>query len=364
MAKRARRGSGSVFHARDGYWYASWSRVVDGKRVKARVRTHTPEAAELELDKLRRAYGAGADPATMTLDVYLEAWLLDHSPSVRKSTAKSYRGHVRDHIRPLLGGIVVNRLRPADVRRLIADRLAAGKSPATVGHIVATLRIALGAAVRDRSIPDNPATAVRLPRIDNEPIRPLTANEAQRLLDAVAGDEFEYLYRLLLGSGLRLGEALGLDWVDVRDGYVLIRVSKTKVRATPISDDAVEALRLQRIRSKRVGDREPVFLGPRSNERLSGSTVSHALPRLLERAKLPRMTPHGLRHGAATLMLSQGISMKVIQEQLGHKTMATTANFYAHVVPEARRDALANMPKARERTVDPNVDPSVSKGGR
>ena len=182
VAKRARRGSGSTFHAKDGYWYASWSRMVAGKRTRVRVRTHSPEDAELELDKLRRAYGAGADPATMTLDIYLEAWLLDHGPSVRATTLKSYRGHVRDHIRPLLGGIVVNRLRPADVRRLIADRLAAGKSPATVGHIVTTLRIALGAAVRDRSIPDNAATAVRLPRVENEPIRPLTSIAAQRLL--------------------------------------------------------------------------------------------------------------------------------------------------------------------------------------
>jgi integrase len=349
MAKRGRRGSGSVFHAKDGYWYASWSRMVAGKRRQVRVRTHDQDSAELELDKLRRAYGAGADPATMTLEVYLEAWLLDHGPSVRASTLKSYRGHVRDHIRPLLGGIVVNRLRPADVRRLINDRLAFGSSPSTVARIIATLRIALNAAVRDRSIPDNAAAGVRLPRVDREPVRPLTATAAQRLLDAIEGDEFEYLYRLLLGSGLRLGEALGLDWADVKDGYVLVRISKTKVRATPISDDAVEALRLQKIRSKRVGDNEPVFLGPRSGERLSGPTVGHALPRLLERAGLPRMTPHALRHGAATLMLSQGVPMKVIQEQLGHRNMSTTANFYAHVVPEARREALANMPKARER---------------
>lgn len=333
------------FSRADGAWIARVSLgVIDGRRVRHKVRAPTERAARAELERLQRAYSAGGDPATMTLDAYLADWLAGVRPTVRASTHTSYAGHVRLHISPLLGGILVARLRPADVRRLIAHLLAARLSPATVRLVVTTLRIALGHAVRERAIPDNPAD-VRLPRAEREPVRPLTAEMAERILRAVEGDSYEALYRLLLGSGMRLGEAVGLDWRDVEldEAFVVVRTSKTKVRAVPLSDDAVAALRVHRARAPLLGPEVPVFLGPRTGRRLSGHTVSHAFPRLLEQHGLPRMRVHDLRHGTATLMLAQGTPMRVIAEQLGHANPSLTAKTYAHVVPEAQRSAIRSI---------------------
>lgn len=343
--RRNRRGDGSVSYDRaNRCWWARISLgIVNGRRVVKKKRAATEDEAHAELATLIRIYGAGGDPARQTLDEYLRDWLDSHGPSVRPSTRTSYAGHVRNHIAPLLGGILVARLRPADVRRLVADRTRAGLSAATVGRIVTTLHIALQRAVDERAILDNPVDGVRLPRVERPPVDALSADHADAIVDACRGTFIGCLVVLLLGSGMRLGEALGLDWGDVRldDGFVLVRHTKTRIRSVPVSGDAIEALREHKRQAPRVGDREPVFLSPRPpHERLRGTTVSHALPRILERAGLPRMAPHGLRHGSASIMVAAGVHMRVVAEQLGHRNPALTARVYAHVLPEAQREAV------------------------
>ena len=286
--------------------------------------------------------------------MYLQSWLATHR-RVRASTLASYRNHVDLHIGPLLGGIKVAKLRPSDVDRLIADRLAYGLSPATVGHIVTTLRIALNAGVRRGDLPDNPAGRVDLPRVEREPIEPMTTAQAAQILDAVEGHWIEHVVRLLLGSGIRLGEACALNQGDLAldAGFIRLRKSKTEVRAVPVSDDAVDALRAAVGQHPGSGPTSPCSSGSgesrRGNrDRLQGWSVSHAFPRRLERAGLARLVPHGLRHGAATLMLAAGHSLPVIGKQLGHKSQAMTAR-YAHVVPEAQRSAISALTSGRGR---------------
>jgi len=347
--KRRERGTGSAFYSEyDGCWIALVSLGTrNGKRVRKKARAATKRGAEIEAARIRREYQSGETPMTMTLDAYMGDWLRDVQPTVRASTLRSYQGHVAHHISPLLGGIVVGKLTSSDVRRLIAHVLRAGRSAATVGRIVSTLHNALDVAYREGSLPRNVAT-VRLPKVEREPIRAMTTDDAAALLAAVEGHPFEAVYRLLLGSGMRLGEALGLDWPDVHldEGYVIVRESKTQVRAVPISADAVEALRQKRSVNATVLT-GPVFLGPRKGQRLRGDTVYHAWVRLLADHGIERMRVHDLRHGVATLMLTQGVHMRVISEQLGHRDMATTSRTYAHVVPDAQRTAIGVLDTLR-----------------
>lgn len=353
MARRRVRGTGSVFYDRNaGVWIANVSLGVhDGRRVRRKVRAATEHAAREELERLARAYRGGSIPANVTLDSYLGDWIHAHGRSVRASTAKSYSGHIEHHLSPFLGGIPLARLQPADVRRLVDDLDHRGLSPASIHRIVATLRAALNAAVGDRFIVDNVAAHIRLPRVESKPVQPLTALDADAIEDAVAGHWCEPIIRLLLGSGMRLGEAIGLDQGDLQldAGYVRVRVSKTRARAIPISDGAVVAVRLALAGAPRLGPHEPVFFAPRRGDRLRGDSVTHVFPRLLVAAGLPPLTPHGLRHGAATLMLAQGVPMRVIADQLGHRNPALTARTYAHVVPEQQRAAVAALERRQTR---------------
>lgn len=323
-------------------WIAVWSLgVVNGHRIRHRRKALTEDGARSKLEDLRRTYGAGGVDATMTLDAYLREWIAGHGLSVAPRTRTSYQGHIDLHISPLLGGIRVNELRPSDVRRLVADRLKAGKSPATVRRIVATLSIALGQAVDERRLSSNPVSGVRLPRVVRDHVRPLTPEHARKLLEAMKDDLFEPFYKLLLGSGMRPGEAVGLDQGDVflDAGYVLVRRSKTESRAVPLSALADAAIRMQLARVKRIGEGEPLFLGPRSGARLRVDNANAHWRKMLERAGIPPSRQYELRHGAATLMLAGGQPLPVIGAQLGHKRTATTA-IYAHVVPTAQRSAL------------------------
>lgn len=324
-------------------------RGPDGKRRYISRWRKSERAARLALDGLLGQVAIGADPADemRTLDAHLAVWLRDTKPTVRASTWRSYEGHVRLHIAPLLGGIPVARLRPSDVRRLIASRLAAGKSPATVGLIVTTLGMALAGLVNDGVLTRNPVTGVPLPRVDRVPIEALPPDQADRILDAVKGDPLEALYVLLLGSGMRLGEAVALDWrdVDLERRTVRIRAGKTRasIRTVPFPSFAAAALLAHRARSPIVGPSEPVFRGERTGKRLRGDVATHQFPRLLAAAGLPRMRVHDLRHGNATWLLSRGTPMRVIADQLGHANPAITANVYAHVIEAQQRSAIDGL---------------------
>lgn len=356
MSRRGRRGSGTVFYSHaDRCWIARWPLgVVDGKRRAKRVRCRTEDEANAELDELRRLYGAGGQPFGGTLGEYLKEWLPAHARSIRSSTRRSYEGHIRVHIDPVLGGIPLGKLAPRDVRRLIGDLERKDCSAGTIHLVVRTLSSALHQAISDRIIVDNATRGVRLPRIEREPVRALTRADADAILTATERKWLGPLVRLLLGSGIRLGEACGLDQRDLllEAGFIRVRVSKTGVRAVPISDDAVNALRESLAAAPRRGPDEPVFFGPRRNraghrDRLDGSSASHALPRILEKAGLGHLAPHALRHGAATLMLADGAPMRVIAEQLGHRNPALTARVYAHVIPEAQRAAVHSLERRR-----------------
>lgn len=357
VRRRGRRGAGTVWFSKpEGRWIAKFP-TGGGRDV--RVRCHSQDEADYALNKLRRTYGRGG--FSTTLDGWLDDWLPAHGRSIRPSTLVSYRQHVNDYISPLLGGIPMAQLGPSDVRRLVADLERRGKSAGTIHLVIRTLSAALNAAVAERVIPDNPARGVRLPRIEREPVRALTPDDADAILAALSADPkvegstdhwLLPVVRVLLGSGLRLGECLGLDQRDVGDGYVVVRRSKTRVRAVPVTDDAMDALRDAIRAAPRVGPGEPVFFAPRVNragtrDRMRGHSVSHALPRVLEAKGLPPLHPHLLRHGVASLMLAQGTPMRLISEQLGHATIRLTADLYSHVAPEAQRAAIRTLERRR-----------------
>jgi len=167
--------------------------------------------------------------------------------------------------------------------------------------------------------------------------------------------------------GLRQGEALGLRWrdVDLDMGYIRItrqlqRIdhkyelaelkTKRSQRSLAVPAAIVGSLRLHKERQdreriaadRRWHDTELVFARP-DGYPLSGGVVTHTFQKLLEKAGLPKMRFHDLRHSCATLLLAQGVSPRVVMDVLGHSQISLTMNTYAYVLPEMRQHAADRM---------------------
>ncbi len=217
------------------------------------------------------------------------------------------------------------------------------------------------------AIPRNVAEAVDAPRPQRRDIHPLTPEQVKRLLLTAQGDRLQALYVLAVTTGLRQGELLGLRWrdVDLEQRVVRVRQQLTRTRTgrsftTPkngkgrnvaLTDFAVEALedhRQRQIDEKReIGslweDTGLVFTSVIGTPVDVGNLTNHSFRPLLERASLPRIRFHDLRHTFATLFLSNGTHPKIVQEMLGHANISMTMDTYSHVLPNMQGEAVRAM---------------------
>jgi integrase len=325
-----------------------------------------------KLRELARTAAAGVSLAggRQTMQEYLERWIDDVAASrVRSTTLRGYGQVVRVHVVPAIGGVRLDKLTGQDLARLYADRLAAGRSARTVELIHAVLHSALRQAVRWDLIARNPADAVSPPRPRRPEIRPLTAQQARSLLAAAAGDELlEPLLGLALATGMRQGELLGLTWaaVDLTAGRLEVRASLVRRpgswsleepksgrsrRSIRLSPSAVATARAHRARQAAarllVGtdweDNDLLFTDAWGRPLDGRHVTSRTFRGLLRRAGLPPIRFHDLRHTYATLQLAAGTHPKLVQEVLGHSTIALTLDVYSHVTPSMHDEAAATM---------------------
>jgi integrase len=371
MGKRGN-GAGSVRKRKDGRWeglyVADWK---DGKPVRRSVYAKTKDAAEMKLRKALSDLDAGlpAPDARTKLGPFLHDWLAGHRHGIKASTAEHYAQQIRLHIEPRIGRIVLSKLQPQDVARLHSDLLDTGLSNRTVEAVHRVLHLALEQAVRWNLVPRNVAGLVKAPRPN--PKEPVFYDEQQvrTLLAAAASDRLRALYVLAIATGMRQGELLALRWADVQldAGVVQVRRTLSRIagqgwvftepktakgrRSIALPAFAVAALREHRIRQHE----ERLAAGPawKANDLVFPTRRGTPIERqnlqrrswkpLLKRAGLPDIKFHALRDTAATLMFDQGINPKIVQERLGHATIAVTMDIYSHVLPNMQADAAAKL---------------------
>lgn len=372
MSRRGR-GEGTAYKRPDGRWaaQASIGYGPDGRRRRVTVYGATKAEALAKLRRELEELGAGANPTEETVEQYLRRWLRDSARlEVREATLAGYEANVRLYIAPAFGRVKLRRLLPVHIQELYASMIDRGLSPRTVKQVHAVLHRALDRAVRWGLISRNPADAVDLPRGPRPEMQVLTPEQVRVFLDAARDDRLYALYALAVTCGPRQGELLGLPWdaVNFEAGTITIRqqliwpkrgqpyLEEPKTAAGRRTFSApklvLEALKAHRRRQAeerlRLGEAwqnrwNLVFTTPIGTPLQPSNLVNRSFHPLLERAGLPRVRFHDLRHTAASLMAAQGVPPDVVRRILGHSSITITYDVYAHVFPQALEEAASKL---------------------
>lgn len=340
-----------------GYVDLGWH---DGKRDRRYVSGKTRRDVSNKLEKLKTEAAAGVRSDSTTVSEWMTYWLGHVAPRrCAESTLKTYRGYVDTWISPRIGSKRLSRLTPADVRELHAAMAGVGRAGATQRQVHSILRRALKVAVQDGKIPSNPAERVDSPENDGGHHAELTTAQSLAVLQAATGERERARVFVALLTGLRQGEALGLDWrdVDLDAGALRIRQVAQRVKGQGVK-------LLPRIKSG-AGKERWVALLPevaaalRDWQRVSGGVGlvfgDGQMPtrpeldykqwkRVCERAGVPAVPPHGARASTATRLQELGVPAFIVADVLGHADIAVTLSRYTRSNLEAQQRAFAALP--------------------
>jgi integrase len=366
--KRRGRREGSVFQREsDGLWIASISLGYNsaGKRQRRTVSGATKTEA---LEKMRALVNSGAVPLgeidKLPLGEYLDRWLDQVKEKLSPTTHHRYGQHVRLHIKPHVGHVLLRKLEPYHIERLYREMENAGDSAAERQKTGKALSTALRAAVRSKLIPHNPCLDVTKPRVTKEEIRPLDGSQAKSLVAATREDRLHALYVLALDSGMRQGELFGLHWpdVDFTAGCVQVRrsleeiaghhrlkelktkASRRRIELSPFALDALHEHRKRMLAEGRDVKDGAVFTDGDGGFLRKSNFARRCFKPALRKAGLATETRfHDLRHTCATLLLMADVNVKVVSERLGHGGIEITLNTYSHVLPTMQKKAAEKL---------------------
>lgn len=353
---------------------------VYGKTVK--------ECKEKELEKRKeieaKGYKTGKE---LTLGEYYQRWESQRDGTVKEAAQLSSGRYYKmvdetpiDAAGDTITGMKIGRVEVQNVKDLQTG-LSKKYCSATVNKCVGLIRQLYNAAMVEKLVTWNPADGVKNVRTTETPAREtthraLTIEETKTLFEAAAGVWYFHLYKFLVNTGLRIGEAGALRPSDIYDGAIHVRrtITRTKdgysiigedtktsagSRDVPLTDGAREALADQlRLNELLFGDPNPekvkAFPGSTPREEktifrtrrgllLQVQHVSRELRDICEKAGIEPVTAHAFRDTFATRAIESGMDPKTLQEILGHSDIGMTMNLYVHVMEETKREQMKKL---------------------
>lgn len=409
---------GTIRQRKDGTWEARYTIGVDanGKQIRKSIYGKTRPEVSKKLIKALNDLNAGVyiEPSKLTVASWLDTWLEEYKKTaIKPKTYDSYKQLIELYIKPAIGHIPLKDLRPDHVQTMLNEiksriphkaqleikkfekLLANGKdksnqkklndqieslkakriSSRTVKYVNIVLHGALEQALKNDLVIRNITKSVTLPKKEEVNRRVLTIEEQKKLIEALEGERLGIALKVLLCTGLRVGELLALYWNDIDLKNELLKVNHTlsiirdynsnesnykfvlgtpktekSKREIPLLDNVVDLLRTQKIAQAEeklkagelYNDINLVFCNE-MGQPVHYKTISKVLYRAAKKAGISHVNLHALRHTFATRGLEKGIELKVMQELLGHSTITMTADIYSHVLPEKKREAIKKL---------------------
>jgi integrase len=394
--RRRGRGEGSVFEREDGLWVGSVSLGLSesGKRKRKTVYCATKGEVLNELDRLRSEARVGnlPDAGGLTVGQLLDRWLESSKASTETRTFEERQRLVKNHLRPRMGGVKLAKVNTLHVESLYADMARDGVGATTIRHAANVLGVAFSHACNLKLIPFNPVAAIKKPKAPKRQMLFLTQEQVKILLEAAKDQPCYALIVLALATGCRQGELLALIWEDVdlskamltvrrslaqTDQGFLVKEPKTAAsrRTITLPSLAVSVLTEHKAAAMKARLLDAPIFCTRTGNWLLKRNVLRALRAVIRRANTPpgkinkggrpkkgvaprpkqefemlKLIPaklrfHDLRHTVASILLSQGQSVRAVSQRLGHSNPALTLRVYAHCMPSDDPQLAAALDK-------------------
>ena len=374
MAKKRANGEGNIRKRKDGRWEGRYTAGHDPSTGKQVIKSVLGKTQAEVKEKLKKAMDDTqkvdfTKSGKYTVGIWMDEWFENVAKiKVRASSHQTYRGYIDNHIKPNIGNIPIEKLTTMDLQKFYRKLLSKGRverieskdqpkglSAKTVRNINQVISSAMDLAVAQKIIPANPTNACALPKIEHQEMQTIPAEQLQAFLQEAKATGVYEMYYIELATGLRRGELLGLKWQDIdwKNGVIKVRrqvarvdgqikeaplKTKNSYRTVTISQQAIEVLKEQK---KKTNDTY-VFPSPNGGP-ISPDSVNNMLKRVLERAGIPKVRFHDLRHTFATIALQNGVDIKTVSGMLGHFSAGFTLDTYTHVTTTAQKEAAQTM---------------------
>lgn len=376
---------------KDKYYYAKYS--YHGKKGQQSFHTLV-EAKNWRQEQLylcRHPELRTATSPDMTVDAWFNRWLKDVVGNRAPNTLRNYRERYEHNVQPFIGSMLLRDVKPMDCQ-MILNAMESDYAGSTIRQTYMTMGTFFKSAKDNGFIDRHPMDGVRY----TKPVRAvddihfLTVDEQKRFLEAAKGSHNYAQYALILETGLRTGEMIGLTWDAIDWEKRTLTVNKTlefrykqdewragppktesSYRAIPLTDTAYGILReiydtreyrnesnglstVLTFMDRKTGQkrklvmRDLVFINWRTGMPAKNSSYDTHLYKLCDEAGIKRFCMHALRHTYATRAIESGMQPKVLQKLLGHASSKTTMDRYVHVTDDSMQKAVAQFAKAQE----------------
>ncbi len=306
--------------------------------------------------------GTYVEPTKTLYKEFLIDWLENKKHSIKNQTYKNYVTVSNTHIIPELGNLTVQQLNAMVLQKFVNSLCHKALSSAYIKKVLDVVNGSLEKAKRLGIITNNPTELVEKPRIAKKEMKVWDVNEVERFLKVADSDRLYIAFLLAITTGMRQGEILGLRWKDINfenhtlsirqtlshDGKTLVSEAKTRssLRSIHLPEVTLQALKKHRttIRQEKlkVGGQykdQDLVVCTSIGTPVTPRNLSRTWYRLIKESGVNPIRFHDLRHTHATLLLKQGIHVKVVAERLGHSNTRMTLDTYSHVQPTMQAEA-------------------------
>ena len=379
-----------ICQRKDGLYSARFVNK-QGKR-SVRCFSTLPEARNwLEDARYADKHNSAVVPPDVTVDAWFEYWIKNIVGDLAPNTRRNYRERYEHNIQPVIGSMPLAAVKPMHCK-MVLNRMEDDYAGSTIRQAYIAMGTMLRSAVMNDLIAKHPMDGVKYTKpiraVDD--IKFLTVEEQQKFLETAKRSHNYAQYALILETGLRTGELIGLTWDAINWERRTLTVNKTleyrhsqkywragppktqqSYRTIPLTNRAYEILRDVQARAdgrregavlsktleyidRRTGAkatlvmRDLVFINWRTGEPAKNSSYDTHLYKLCDEAGIKHFCMHALRHTYATRAIESGMPPKVLQKLLGHASIQTTMDRYVHVTDDSMAKAVQQFERSQQ----------------